>query len=274
MIPLRADTELRAQHMQIDSRVGEAVKKYEAGMPVIAIPYQGKKLRYALPGKTPLWRVQTLFTKEPCTIEWLESIEPGAVLLDVGANVGMYTVFASVMRNARVFAFEPESQNYALLCRNLVGNDISDRVKAFCCALSDEAKFSTIHLSQFTIGGSCHSFDASVDFKLEERESPFVQGCFSARIDQLIADGVMPVPNYIKLDVDGFEHKVVSGGKETLRKPEVQSLIIEINPHLPEHRAIIDVLAEFGFSYDPAQVARAARTEGAFTGVGEYVFRR
>ena len=84
----------------------------------------------------------------------------------------------------------------------------------------------------------------------------------------------MPVPNHIKLDVDGFEHKVIDGAVETLKKPEVRSLIIEINPHLPEHRAIIDHLAEFGFGYDPAQVAKAARTEGAFTGVGEYVFRR
>lgn len=274
MIPMLANAEPRPTTMQIDPRVIDAVKRYDAGMPVIGIPYKGKKLRYALPGKTPLWRVQTLFTKEPCTIEWLEAIEPGAVLLDVGANVGMYTVFAAVMREARVFAFEPESQNYALLCRNLVGNNLSHLVTAFCCALSDEAKFSTIHLSDFTIGGSCHSFDASVDFKLEQRKSPFVQGCFSAKVDQLVADGLMPVPNHIKLDVDGFEHKVIAGAAATLRHPDVRSLIIEINPHLAEHRQIIDDLAALGFHYDPAQVARAARTEGTFTGVGEYVFRR
>lgn len=274
MLQMQSHTEPRPHPMQIDPRVIDAVKKYDAGMPVIGIPYKGKKLRYAMPGKTPLWRVQTLFTKEPSTIEWLEAIEPGSVLLDVGANVGMYTVFAAVISEARVYAFEPESQNYGLLCRNIVGNNLSDRVTAFCCALSDEAKFSTIHLSDFTIGGSCHSFDESVDFKLEQRKSPFIQGCFSARIDQLVADGVMPVPNHIKLDVDGFEHKVISGGSETLKKADVRSLIIEINPHLPEHRAIIDHLATFGFKYDPAQVAKAARTEGAFTGVGEYVFRR
>lgn len=274
MLQMPAETEPRRPTMQIDPRVIDAVKRYDAGMPVIGIPYKGKKLRYALPGTTPLWRVQTLFTKEPSTIEWLESIEIGGTLLDVGANVGMYTVFAAVMREARVFAFEPESQNYALLCRNIVNNSLADRVTAFCCALSDEAKFSTIHLSDFTIGGSCHSFDESVDFKLEQRKSPFIQGCFSARIDQLVADGVMPVPSHIKLDVDGFEHKVIAGAAETLRNPAVQSLIIEINPHLAEHRGILDHLSGLGFSYDPAQVARAARTEGTFTGVGEYVFRR
>lgn len=274
MLPMVVAAESRINMVQMDPHVVDTVHKYDRGMPIVAVPYRGKKLRYALPGKTPLWRVQTLFSKEPSTIEWLESIEEGSILLDVGANVGMYTVFASVIRNAQVFAFEPESQNYALLCRNLVGNDLSGRVTAFCCALSDETKFSTIHLSEFKIGGSCHSFDASVDFKLEERQSPFVQGCFSARIDQLVADGTMPVPNYIKLDVDGFEHKVIYGGAQTLKHSDVRSLIIEINPHLSEHREIIDFLAGLGFSYDPMQVARAARTEGAFSGVGEYVFRR
>ena len=38
---------------------------------------------------------------------------------DVGANVGMYTVFAAPTRGARVFAFEPEAQNYAMLNRNI-----------------------------------------------------------------------------------------------------------------------------------------------------------
>jgi FkbM family methyltransferase len=274
MLNFSSAPQQRPTQMQTDAKTLDMVQRYEKGMPAIAITYAGHKLRYALPGKTPLWRVQTLLTKEPCTIEWLDSIRPGSTLLDVGANVGMYTVFASVVRKARVFAFEPESQNYALLCRNLVLNELSESVTAFCCALSDEAKFSTIHLSEFTIGGSCHSFDQSVDFNLAQRASPFRQGCFSAKIDALIADGTMPVPNYVKIDVDGFEHKVIAGARETLRRPEVESLIIEINPHLPEHRGILSDLSAIGFKYDEAQVARAARTEGAFTGVGEYVFRR
>lgn len=258
----------------MDPRMAKAVENHANSCPMIAIQHNGIKVRYVLPNDNALWRVETLKSKEPCTIEWLESIEPGSILLDVGANVGMYTIFAAVVRGARVYAFEPESQNYALLCRNIMHNSMSERVTAYCAALSDSQKFSLIHLSEFKTGSSCHSFDEAVNFKLEERKSPFIQGCFAVTIDQLVAEGAMPVPNYIKIDVDGFEHKVINGAKRTLEDPAVRSLIIEINPHLAEHRQIITQLAALGFSYDPKQVAKASRNEGIFSGVGEYVFRR
>jgi FkbM family methyltransferase len=258
----------------IDPAFVKTIERYDSNCPVIGVTRHGRKLRYTTPNKTTLWRAETLITKEPGTIEWLEAITPGSVLLDVGANVGMYTVFAAVISGARVFAFEPESQNYALLCKNIVTNGITEQVTAYCAALSDVAKFSVIHLSAFATGGSCHSFDEAVDFKLQERKTKFHQGCFSATIDQLVADGVMPVPNYIKIDVDGFEHKVIAGAAKTLRDPALKSLIIEINPHLEEHRGIIAKLRELEFRVDEEQVAKAARTEGAFEGVGEYVFSR
>ena len=50
----------------------------------------------------------------------------------------------------------------------------------------------------------------------------------------------MPVPANIKIDVDGFEHKVVAGARETLTDRTVQSLLIEINPKLAEHIACGD----------------------------------
>ena len=50
---------------------------------------------YATPNKMTAWRVRTLFSKEPDTIAWLLSFRSGDVLIDIGANVGMYTIFAA-----------------------------------------------------------------------------------------------------------------------------------------------------------------------------------
>ncbi len=250
------------------------VEQYEQLNPVATFTYGGAKLLYAVPNTVTLRRAQTLLTKEPCTIEWLNTIAADEVLLDVGANVGMYTIFAAAVRRARVYAFEPESQNYAVLCRNIVGNNLSGRVTAWPSALSDEQKFDHIHLSQFAYGGSCHSFGDARDFNLNRADFPFIQGSIATTVDKLIADYVMPPPNHIKIDVDGFEHKVIAGAAATLKHPALKSLIIEINPALPEHQGMIAQLRQAGFDYDPAQVARATRTEGAFKGVGEHVFRR
>ncbi len=251
-----------------------SIEQYEAINPTASIKHGGKKLTYAVPNRMTLWRVETLFTKEPSTIAWLSSFAPDSVFLDVGANVGMYSVFAAIVPGARVFAFEPESQNYALLCKNIVQNHLSDRVIAFSAALSDEEKFDKIHLSQFAVGGSCHSFGEAVDFNLQARAFEFTQGCYSTTIDKLVRTGVLPVPSNIKIDVDGFEHKVVAGAEETLKDRTVQSLLIEINPKLDEHQWIITRLRSLGFDYDPAQVEQAARADGSFKGIGEYVFRR
>jgi FkbM family methyltransferase len=250
------------------------IEQYEAINPTASVKHAGKKLSYAVPNRTTLWRVETLFTKEPSTISWLSSFAPDSVFLDVGANVGMYSVFAAVVPGARVFAFEPESQNYALLCKNIVQNHLSDRVIAFSAALSDEEKFDRIHLSQFAVGGSCHSFGEAVDFNLQSKSFEFTQGCYSTTVDRLVDAGVMPVPANIKIDVDGFEHKVVKGARATLKDATVRSLLIEINPKLDEHQWIITHLQSLGFNYDREQVEQAARADGSFKGIGEYVFRR
>jgi FkbM family methyltransferase len=258
----------------MDPRLKAIVKQYDESNPSIHLEVSSHKLVYAIPNVSCLWRASTLATKEPHTIAWLNSMPEGADLLDVGANVGMYTVFAAVTRKARVYAFEPESQNFGVLCRNIILNNIGDRVTSWCAALSDEQKFDKIFLSSFAVGGSCHTFGEPLDPYLETQKFPFTQGSYSTTIDTLVAGGTIPAPTYIKIDVDGLEHKVIKGAENTLRNPLVKSLLIEINSHLPEHRAIVDQLSQFGFTHDAEQFASAQRAEGYFKGVGECIFRR
>jgi FkbM family methyltransferase len=186
----------------------------------------------------------------------------------------MYSVWAAMTRGARVYAFEPEAQNYALLNRNIALNGIGEQVTAYCAALSDVAGYSELHLSTLQIGGSCHSLGERVDFRHEPMVPAFTQGCIASRLDDLVAAGALPVPDHIKIDVDGFEPKVIHGAKQTLEDRKVKSLLIETNPNLSDHTAMIDELREIGFSFDPSQVAAAERKEGLFKGVAEYVFKR
>lgn len=251
-----------------------SLEQYEQYNPTMGVRVGSHTLVYAVPNRTCAWRVQSLMTKEPATIEWLNSLPSGAAMLDVGANVGMYSIYAAVVRSARVFAFEPEAQNYATLCRNIVANKVHHLVLAWSAAVSDEEKFDCLHLSQLAAGGSCHSFGEARDAYLREASFPFLQGSYSTTIDRLVSTGAIPPPEFIKIDVDGFEHKVVAGAAAALRNTALQSVIVEINPTIDAHRWIIRHLEAHGFRYDSEQVARSARTEGPFVGVGEYVFRR
>jgi FkbM family methyltransferase len=250
------------------------LEQYERLSPHQTVHEGAVEVIYATPNVFTKWRVDSLFTKEPDTIEWIGGFQPGEVFLDIGANVGMYTIWAAKTRNVRTFAFEPESQNYALLCRNIVMNGLTDNVVAYCMALSDAASFSLLHLSQFEPGGSCHSFGEKINHHLESRDTKLSQGCVSTTLDKLVADGVLPVPTHIKIDVDGIEHKVLAGCSNVLRDARLKSVLVEINTNLEQHRKIVDDMKALGFNYSDAQVAKALRTEGAFKGVGNYVFHR
>jgi FkbM family methyltransferase len=250
------------------------LEEYEKLDPRCVLVHEGIKVVYATPSAFTKWRVDSLFEKEPITIDWIAGFRAGEVLVDIGANVGMYTVWAAKTRQARVFAFEPEAQNYALLNRNLVLNGLGDRVKAYCLGLSDQAGYSELHLSSLKAGGSCHSLGERVDFKHEPMQPVYSQGCISARLDDLVAQGVVPVPQHVKIDVDGIEPKVIGGARRVLADRTVRSLLIETNQNLPDHLQMVAELEAFGFRYDPAQVAAAERKSGTFKGVAEYVFKR
>ena len=251
-----------------------SLEQYQALEPNMVVREGDTEVVFSTPNLFTKFRVDSLRTKEPDTIAWIAGFEPDDVLVDIGANVGMYSIWAAKTRGVRVFAFEPESQNFALLNKNIVLNRLSDYVVAYCAALSDESAFSRLYLSEFKAGGSCHTFGEKLDHRLEKREAPLSQGCFSTTLDSLVEQGVVPVPTHIKVDVDGIEHKVINGSRKVLADPRLKSVLVEINTNLELHRNIIRDMREFGFTFSEAQVASALRTGGAFAGVGNHIFQR
>jgi FkbM family methyltransferase len=250
------------------------LEEYESLNPRCELVHEGKRVLFATPTVFTKWRVDSLFEKEPITIQWISEFAAGDVLVDVGANVGMYSVWAAKTRGAAVYAFEPEAQNYALLNRNIALNGLDAQVKAYCLALSDQAGYSELYLSNQQIGGSCHSLGERVDFKHEPMKPVYSQGCVAARLDDLVAQGVVPMPAHLKIDVDGIEPKVIAGARKVLADRKLRSLLIETNRNLADHVRMVAELESLGFRFDPAQVAAAERKDGPFKGVAEYVFKR
>lgn len=250
------------------------IEEYEKMMPYTDIIEGKHALRYCTPNSFTKWRVDSIRSKEPDTLDWIAQFKSGEILIDIGANVGMYTIWAAKTREIQVFAFEPESQNYALLNRNIYINSLAGRVKAYSVALSDEEGFGDLYLSELREGGSCHTFGEQVDYNLKPFNSAFNQGCYSTTLDKLVAQGTVAVPHHIKIDVDGIEHKVIKGSETTLANPKLQSVLIEVNTNLEVHRDLIGYMNALGFGLSPEQLAIAIRTSGNFAGVGNHIFRR
>lgn len=250
------------------------LEEYERLNPRCEVEHEGVKMAFSTPSQMTRWRVESIYTKEPWTLEWIASFAPGEILLDCGANVGMYTIWAAATRRTRVYAFEPEAQNYAVLNRNIQINGLQDLVKAYCMGLSDTTGLFDLHMADMRVGGSCHSVGEALDFEHKPLKALFVQGCIAYTVDELVAKGAIPVPNHIKIDVDGFEPKVTAGARKTLANPAVRSVLIETNQNLADHMDMVHELNAMGLMHDAAQVQRAERKQGTFKGVAEHVFRR
>lgn len=225
-------------------------------------------MRFATTGSSSVKRVRTLFSKEPITLAWIDSFAEGETMYDIGANVGMYTIYAAVMRGAKVYAFEPEALNYAELNKNIYLNGLHDQVLAYCLALSDIDKTDRLLLSDFGLGISYHDFqenswtedkEFSSDWKVSKANRR-PQGCVGRRLDSLLEDG-LPVPAHIKIDVDGLEHRVVAGMKGLLASPKLKTVLIEINFDNPKNLEIVGLMESLGwrFSWDQLRINRKVK---------------
>jgi FkbM family methyltransferase len=222
----------------------------------VEITFDGGSLRFSDSHRLLKKRVDTLFTKEPTTILWMDQFKPNEIMFDIGANVGMYSVYAGKIAQARVFAFEPESQNYSELNRNIFLNGLNGRVTAYNLAVSDKFEISTLFLSHFCPGFAHHDFgenrwseDMQVGDHVLRRDDRLEQGSTSIVLDEVIAANQFPQPNHIKVDVDGFEWKVVEGARKTLSSPELKTVLIETDNKIPESVAIMDIMSSLGWKY-------------------------
>ena len=102
-----------------------SLQDFEKIHPITSFKFNESITYFYTPNVRTKWRVDTLLSKEPVTIEWLNKIRSNEILLDVGANVGMYSIWAAKFRNANVIALEPEASNYFVLVYQIKMNFVS-----------------------------------------------------------------------------------------------------------------------------------------------------
>ncbi len=246
---------------------------------VIDYPPYGS-FKVAATSKIIRWRAKTFHTKEPTTIEWLQSLEKDAILIDIGANIGIYSIPAALFHVKKVLAVEPEIKNFYELIKNIDLNAVEENLQALPLAISTEFANSPscLYLVEDEPGMSCHQIGRNQDFKLEpvdyqrKKRSTYCISLSSIVFKVFEENPVSPI--HIKVDVDGIEEDVCQSLFDSHALNHVNSLQIELNPSIRQHKHLIQRLYFHGFSYSKAQVAKACRPGGTFKGFAEYVFRR
>jgi FkbM family methyltransferase len=193
---------------------------------------------------------------EPETVAWIESLRAGEIFFDVGANVGTFSVRAA-LRGLKVFSFEPVLQHYWELCTMLELNPGGLDVSAYHVALSDAPTVGIMGRGRSTHTLHHGTFGAvgTVAFALND-----------------LAELLGVYPHHVKIDVDGDEPRVLKGMYKLL--PTIKSLLVEVDPQMPDHLQIPSFLNSYGFTWDPAQVDACRINGGKYDGTANWIFKK
>jgi FkbM family methyltransferase len=191
------------------------------------VSHNGLKLRFVVPNSLCNWRASTFSTKEPETLEWIESIPMSAVLWDVGANIGLYSVYAAKKRNCKVWAFEPSVFNLELLARNIYVNNLTDQICIVPIALSDHLGSSEMRMTTTEWGGALSTFGQEFGWDGKAIRKVFEFRTMGMSMEDAVEKFAIPKPDYIKMDVDGLEHFILKGGLNVLKS--TKGVLIEVN---------------------------------------------
>lgn len=194
-------------------------------------------------------RLDRYATKEPEAIAWIESdIRPGDVFYDIGANIGQYSLYAAVAtgKRARVYAFEPESSNFAKLNRNIYLNGLQDVVVPLNIALSDRTGIADLRVTAVRPGYATHQLDVERNKYRDRYRYCHRQGIVTTTLDALVADFGLPAPAHLKIDVDGVEDLILAGATAVLPREDLRSILIEANERSRQN--VIEVMRANGLA--------------------------
>lgn len=231
LIPIRFRTQVRLKHRL---------------SPTTKLDYARALIKLKADSMLDVFRARAC-EKEPETIEWIESyVNKGDVFFDVGANIGAYSLVACAhcKGNVKVLSFEPSFSNYYQLCRNIIVNDFGQSITPYMIALSDSPGLLSFNYRSLEAGSADHWLGES------EESSQFVytQQLLVFSIDHLISEFGFPVPNHIKLDVDGSEYKVICGAEKTLQNNSLKSILVEVRDTDEISRQVDEKLKEANFT--------------------------
>jgi FkbM family methyltransferase len=175
----------------------------------------------------------------------LHALAPEDLFVDVGANVGSYTILACAVKGAKGICFEPVPSTFERLMDNLRINNLVERVEARNIGLSDREGDLAFTSGQDTTN---HIVAGG------EQTSNVVQ------VKVLPLDAILQgaTPSMLKIDVEGFEMRVLEGARQILGREGLHSVIMELNGsgrrYGFEDSQIVNYMGDFGFStfrYEP-----------------------
>jgi FkbM family methyltransferase len=168
-------------------------------------------------------------------------LRPGSTMFDIGANFGSYSlqICEGLATKCNIHCFEPTLETYKRLVQNIHLNGFSEKISAHCVGLSDEP----------SVGGLAHQVGNSGASRIvstgEGQQVSLINldtFCEANHIDQL---------NFIKMDVQGFEPRVLRGATATIERFR-PPMLVELDPYMLQLQGssppdVASLVRQFGY---------------------------
>ncbi len=204
--------------------------------PLKILSHRGKNIAAAISG---------FEGDEPEMRTWIDSFKAGETFWDIGANIGLFTMYAAQRKDLNILSFEPNGLNFGILIEHMVLNKLDQHAQCFCIAFAQKTEIGNLICSDAEVGQAGNNLANNNGTNPQgSRANTFQQSVPVFSIDDYVRIFNLPVPDHVKLDVDGLEHLILSGGMETLG--QVKSLMLEVEGTESQKTTLLDLVQATG----------------------------
>jgi FkbM family methyltransferase len=193
--------------------------------------------------------------ERPVVRKILSRLDTDDVIWDIGANIGTFScMMGDILKQGEIVCFEPYPPNIDKLEKNLDRNFINGEIVPVALSNTDNiVSFHAVHADEAgTQQGSIASDYADINRSKETIKVNCVTG------DQLVSENKVPIPDVVKIDVEGAGVEVIDGMVETLASPNCRLVVVESH----ENRSTIaKKLCDIGFEINGIELAGGRENE-------------
>ncbi len=185
----------------------------------------------------------------PSALVWMQSMGIRTVI-DVGANEGQFAALShETFPEARIYSFEPLADCFASLQSRM---GAVSAFRGFNCALGETEGEQDIHRSVYSPASSLLAMDPLCTDAFPHTKGGTIERIKVRRLDDVVRELQIDLPLLLKIDVQGFEDKVILGGQETLARAKlvlVETSFAPLYEGQPLFGDIFQMLSARGFVY-------------------------
>ncbi len=183
--------------------------------PFTSIYFKNKKFFFKTGHGRLLWRAKSFHTEEKMMVKWLETFKKNDIFLDVGANIGIYSVPATYVCD-HVYACELDPLNIGTLKENIFLNRITNKITIIPFPAISSSKVVKIYYRDFSLGDAFQSVNRKNRIKVKKTKNEHTSYHLGFSLDYIFKKFKLKMPTKVKIDVDGNEKEVFDGAKKII----------------------------------------------------------